>query len=169
MNGASAEPCAKTSRPPNASITTISGTSQYFLRCRVYFQSSDINPPFAIDPPVSELTFEIAAPRVLRTPHPRTLGWRRSHQIVPAERSHQQARWCDDHEVQDTHDDGRRDLRDRGRETVPRALHRAELRRRHDAGDDQQSANRAEHHRDRRLPAPANDAGEHQERDTDGE
>src|SRR5215204_1081324 len=169
MNGASAEPCANTSRPPNASISTISGASQYFFRCRVYFQSSDIKPPFAIAPPVSELTLEVAAARALRAPHPRALRRRRPHERIAPEQPHQDARRCEDHKVQDAHDDGRRDLRDRGRQPIPGPLHRAEPRRRDQAGQNEERADPPEPPRDRLPSSPEHDARQHEKRDADRE
>src|SRR5713226_292633 len=40
MNGATAEPCASTIRPPRITITSRIGMSQYFLRVRMYAHNS---------------------------------------------------------------------------------------------------------------------------------
>src|SRR6185369_6062136 len=40
MNGAIADPLASTSKPPTISITSMTGTSQYFLRARMNAHSS---------------------------------------------------------------------------------------------------------------------------------
>src|SRR6478752_5265036 len=57
MNGARAEPCAKTSNAPTPTRTIMTGSSQNFLRTRMKPHSSPTNPRCATRVSGLELTF----------------------------------------------------------------------------------------------------------------
>src|SRR6185295_18893200 len=61
MNGASAEPCAKTSSAPRPTRTIMTGSSQNFLRIRMKPHSSATNPRCATKISGLELPFHLRA------------------------------------------------------------------------------------------------------------
>src|SRR5689334_4753356 len=92
MNGASAEPCAKTSNAPTPTRTIRTGSSQNFLRTRMKPQSSPTNPRCATIVSGLELTFHALAVgrgRYVRVPAGRGAPTRDDRRVAgqPAEQA----------------------------------------------------------------------------------
>src|ERR1035437_3974076 len=128
MNGASADPCAKTNSAPTSTSTIMIGSSQNFLRTLMKAQSSAAIPCLAMLRS-SELSFHVAA-HTRGGCHPETPVSLRMHQRTPAEQPHHETDRRDDDEEHDPHEDRRRHLRDQASEPHPRSLHRSQMRRR---------------------------------------
>src|SRR5687768_2784289 len=108
MNGASADPWAKTSREPTSSITTMIGSSHHFLRSFMKAQSSASRLMF----PFSELASEVAlARRTLRPRNPEASMRRTPNHGVAPEHPHQKTDRSQHDEIRDPHEDGRCNLR----------------------------------------------------------
>src|SRR5690606_923358 len=115
MNGASTEPCAKISSPPISTITMMIGSSHHFFRTRMKAHSSRINPVLLMRLSRSELAFQVAA--AMRSVAIDPVAWpRRSHQWVAAQRAPEDPRRRQHQEVEQAHEDRRRNLRDRVRQ-----------------------------------------------------
>src|SRR5262245_5672272 len=85
MNGATAEPCTSTIKPPNASKTSTIGSNQNFFRSRMNAQISSTKSPKSILP--SELTHHVR--RLSRPPSDAIRGYRlietAVHRVLPEE------------------------------------------------------------------------------------
>src|SRR3954451_11056655 len=170
MNGASADPCAKTSNAPRPTRTIMTGSSQNFLRTRMKPQSSPTNPRCATKVSVLELTFHaLAIGHGRHVRFPAGLGASARDDRRVATQPADQADGQDDKKIDDAHEDGGRHLRDRFREPHPGALDRAERGRRDERRDDEEPTDREEHGRRAVLPAPPRDPPEDEERRADGE
>src|ERR1035437_205217 len=168
MNGASAEPCAKTSSRPTIIRTTMIGRSHHFLRTFMNSQSSPTIPCLAMLRS-SELSFHVAA-HTRRGWHPETPVPLRMHQRTPAEQPHHDTDRRDDDEEHDPHEDRRRHLRDHTSESHPRSLHRSQVRRRDQRSHREEGSKRPEDEsRSLSVPPEVKQAREHQERDAHGQ
>src|SRR3954467_15695586 len=108
MNGATTEPLASTSRPPNSAIMTRTGASQSFFRTRRKPHSSATNSISAVPPLGSVLVhhgLRRRARRLARDPVAGGLGLpAAAHRVVPLG-LHQEADRDEDRRVEQEEDD----------------------------------------------------------------
>src|SRR5918993_3099169 len=124
MNGASTEPCAKTSRAPTSNMTKIRGASQSFFRWRMNAHSSLVMPRDCAIESDSEFVFQITASRVRRSRFPeRIVLLGTVHHGIATSNAHPQAQRRQDEVVHGAHDDRCRDLRELEREPHPQPVH----------------------------------------------
>src|SRR3954452_1979423 len=125
MNGATTEPLASTSRPPNSAIMTRTGASQNFLRARRKPHSSATNSISAVPPLGSVLVhhgLRRRARRLARDPVAGGLGLpAAAHRVVPL-RTHQVADRDEDGGVEQEEDDRAHDLEQNEAEPRPGAV-----------------------------------------------
>src|SRR5262245_26869052 len=117
MNGAITEPCARISRPPSTSIATISGSSHSFFRTRRNAHSSRRNDM----QDASELVLERlgrGARRIAFDPVG-ILGTATKVELVAAESAGHDGDRRDQHEEDDSKDDGAHDLAQQYAEREP--------------------------------------------------
>src|SRR4051794_5396303 len=125
MNGATTEPLASTSRPPNSAIMTRTGASQNFLRARRKPHSSATNSIGAVSLWRSVLVdhgLRRRARRLARDPVAGGLGLpAAAHRVVPL-RTHQAADRDEDGGVEQEEDDRAHDLEQDQAEPRPGAV-----------------------------------------------
>src|SRR6266540_3565582 len=143
MKGASTDPCAKTMSVPTTSITTTMGSSHHFLRTRMNAHNS----PAKVIRPIFRSSLELAFhPRpsmgLGSARDPETPGGAGAQQRVLARESAEQSGRRQDGEVDDAHEDRRRDLGHRGGESHPGPVDRPEPRRQDERRGEQSQPDR---------------------------
>src|SRR6266571_5376081 len=129
MNGAIADPCAKTSKPPTSTSSRIIGASHHFFRTLMKAQSSPISPCLFIGRclRISELVLEVARVGVTRMPQRPRMLWRAKG--VSSNESHRHTDRRKNPEVDETHEQRVGHPRDGAAQPHPGTHHRTEPRR----------------------------------------
>src|SRR5436190_3900183 len=170
MNGARAEPCAKTSSAPSPTRMIRTGSNQNFLRTRIKPHSSPTNPRWATIGSGLELTFHalgIGHGRYVRVPAGRGAPSREDGRV--AGQAADQANRQDDQKIDDAHEDRGRHLRDGGSKPHPRPLDRPKCRWRNERAQHEEATEREQRHSRALLAAPQRDGAEGEEGRADRE
>src|SRR5437016_460508 len=154
MNGARTDPFAKISSAPTSIMMMIMGMSQNFFLTRMNAHSS-LNRLTLLTGVPLELAFEVAAPRGAGRPSNPECPAPRAHQRVITEKAPDETDRRQHHEVDQSHEDRRRDLREPSPEAHPGSVNRAQERWEDESARHQQTAERPEDDRRNGVPPPA--------------
>src|SRR6266581_8198246 len=170
MNGASADPCAKISSVPTTSITRTIGSNHHFLRTRMNAHNSPAKVIRPIFRSSLELVFHSCPALVVGSARdPEALRRAGAQQRILARESSEQTGRRQDGEVDDAHEDRRRDLGHRGGESHPGPVNRPEPRWYDERRDEQDEPDPKGDLGHEHTAAPPAHASEHREGDTDRE